>query len=202
MKKGKDYEGMDYFRHLISQVDVEKFNYAELKWDLGDMADKAKDFKHVATLGKFETVGEDEPEFFEKDETVMAWLVASLPYEHFSFKQLRVVVEKTTERLCKVYPPLKGKMGLVKFTLRNKCREFIERETDRLAEAAFDRMFEKGELCFYLECVECRFEIHRLVEIRRTEPLRHGDDGCRNVHCLTGFRTRSSTTTKPRWLCD
>ena len=175
VKTGKDYEGLDYFRHLISQVDVEKFNYGELKWDLGDMADKAKDFKHVATLGKFETVGEVEPDFFENDETVLAWLVASLPYEHFSFKQLRVVVEKSTERLIKVHPVLKNKMGLVKFTLRNKCREFIERETDRLAEAAFDQMFEKGELCFYLECVECRFEIPPSIEVRRTEPLRHDD---------------------------
>ena len=175
VKNGKDYEGLDYFRHLISQVDVEKFHYDELKWDLGDMADKAKDFKHVATLGKFETVGEVEAEFFEKDETVLAWLVASLPYEHFSFKQLRVVVEKATERLVKVHPSLKNKMGLVKFTLRNKCRDFIERETDRLAEAAFDRMFEKGELCFYLECVECRFEIPPSIEVRRTEPLRHDD---------------------------
>jgi type III restriction enzyme len=175
VKTGKNYEGLDYFRHLISQVDVEKFNYGELKWDLGDMADKAKDFKHVATLGKFETVGEVEADFFENDETVLAWLVASLPYEHFSFKQLRVVVEKATERLVKVHPALKNKMGLVKFTLRNKCREFIEHETDRLAEAAFDRMFEKGEMCFYLECVECRFEIPPSIEVRRTKPLMHDD---------------------------
>lgn len=175
VKKGKDYEGLDYFRHLISQVDVEKFNYAELKWDLSDVADKARDFHYRYTFKAMDVVGEDEAEFFEKDETVLAWLVASLPYEHFSFKQLRIVVEKATEHLMKVHPALKNRMGLVKFTLRNKCREFIERETDRLAEAAFDGMFEKGELCFYLECVECRFEIPPSIEVRRTKPLMHGD---------------------------
>jgi type III restriction enzyme len=175
VKKDDSYEGLDYFRHLISQVNVEKFNYDDLKWDLGDMADKAKDFHYSASLGEWRTVGEDEPDFFEKDETVQAWLVASLPYEHYSFKQLRTIVEKAAKRLCKVHPALEGKMGLVKFTLRNKCREFIERETDRLAEAAFDRMIEKGELCFYLECVECRFEMPPSIEVRRTRPLVHGD---------------------------
>jgi type III restriction enzyme len=65
---------------------------------------------------------------------------------------------------------------LVKFTLRNKCREFIEAETDRLAEAAFERMFDKGELCFYLECVQCRFEIPSSVEVRTVGRLRHADD--------------------------
>ncbi|HEX3890397.1 MAG TPA: hypothetical protein VHX90_06045, partial [Verrucomicrobiae bacterium] len=175
VKKGKDYEGLDYFRHLISQVDVEKFNYTELKWDLSDVADKARDFHYRYTFKAMDAVGEDEAEFFEKDETVLAWLVASLSYEHFSFKQLRIVVEKATEHLMKVHPALKNRMGLVKFTLRNKCREFIERETDRLAEAAFDEIFEKGELCFYLECVECRFEIPPSIEVRRTKPLMHGD---------------------------
>jgi type III restriction enzyme len=175
VKKDDSYEGLDYFRHLISQVNVEKFNYDDLKWDLGDMADKAKDFHYSASLGEWRTVGEDEPDFFEKDETVQAWLVASLPYEHYSFKQLRTIVEKAAKRLCKVHPALEGKMGLVKFTLRNKCREFIERETDRLAEAAFDRMIEKGELCFYLECVECRFEMPPSIEVRRTRPLVHCD---------------------------
>ncbi len=75
VKKGKDYEGLDYFRHLISQVDVEKFNYGELKWDLGDeMADKAKDFKYRATLGQnLKRVGQkDAPDFFEADEMALS----------------------------------------------------------------------------------------------------------------------------------
>jgi len=102
--------------------------------------DKAKDFFYRATLGqtKLDAVGQQEAGYHEADDVVRAWLVASLPYDYFSFKQLRTVVEHFTGRLSKINPALKGQLGLVKFTLRNKCREFIETETDRLAEAAFD----------------------------------------------------------------
>jgi type III restriction enzyme len=178
VRDGKDYAGLDYFRHLISQVDVEKFRCDALKWDLSDEMDKAKDFFYRANLGqkKLEAVGQQEAGYHETDDVVRAWLVASLPYDYFSFKQLRVVVENFTGRLCKLNPALKGLLGLVKFTLRNKCREFIETETDRQAEAAFDRLLEKNQLCFYLECVECRFQIPSSIEIRRTGGLRHADD--------------------------
>jgi type III restriction enzyme len=178
VRNGKAYEGLDYFSHLISQVDVEKFNYDELKWDLSDEMDKAKDFFYRASLGqsKLDAVGQQESGYHEADEVVRAWLVASLPYDYFSFKQLRTVVEHFTGRLCKINPALDGQLGLLKFTLRNKCREFIETETDRLAEIAFDRLLEKEQLCFYLECVECRFQLPSSVEIRRKPRLRHNDD--------------------------
>jgi type III restriction enzyme len=178
VKQGEDYEGLDYFRHLMSQVDVEKFNYAKLTWDLTDEMDKAKDFYYRATLGqaKMDAVAAQESEYIEPDAVVLAWLVASLPYDYFSFKQLRAVVEQFIAQLSKTNPTLAGHLGLVKFTLRNKCREFIEAETDRLAEAAFDRMFERGALCFYLECVECRFEIPSSIEVRSVGRLRHDDD--------------------------
>ena len=178
VRDGNDYEGLDYFGHLISQVDVEKFNYHDLTWDLGDEMAKAKDFYYRATLGqdKLDAVGQKEAGLYEADDVARAWLVASLPYDYFSFKQLRTVVEKFTERLCRTNATLEGHLGLVKFTLRNKCREFIETETDRQAEAAFDRLFEKGRLCFYLECVECRFQLPSSVEIRRKPRLRHRDD--------------------------
>ena len=178
VRNGKGYEGLDYFRHLISQVDVEEFKYGELQWDLSGEMEKAKDFFYRATLGqaKMAAVGAQESGYYEPDDVVLAWLVASLPYEHFSFKQLRTVVEQFTEQLCKTNPTLKGHLGLVKFTLRNKCREFIETETDRLAEIAFDRLFEKSQLCFYLECVECRFQLPSSIEIRSVGRLRHADD--------------------------
>jgi type III restriction enzyme len=178
VRDGKDYTGLDYFRHLISQVNVEKFRYDALKWDLSDEMDKAKDFFFRATLGqqKLEALGQQESGYHETDDVVKAWLVASLPYDYFSFKQLRVVVENFTGRLCKVNSALKGMLGLVKFTLRNKCREFIETETDRQAEEAFDRLLEKKQLCFYLECVECRFQIPSSIEIRSVGKLRHADD--------------------------
>ena len=156
---------------------MEKFKYDELKWDLSDEMDKAKDFYYRATIGtRLNAVGAEETSHLESDEVVKAWLVASLPYDYFSFKQLRTVAEKFTAQLRRLDPRLNGSLGLVKFTLRNKCREFIESETDRLAEIAFDRLFEKGRLCFYLECVECRFQLPASVEIRRKPRLRHADD--------------------------
>ncbi|HEV7926694.1 MAG TPA: hypothetical protein VGR14_15150 [Verrucomicrobiae bacterium] len=121
-------------------------------------------------------MGQQEAGYHETDDVVRAWLVASLPYDYFSFKQLRVVVENFTGRLCKLNPALTGMLGLVKFTLRNKCREFIETETDHQAEAAFDRLLVKDQLCFYLECVECRFEIPSSIERRSVGKLRHADD--------------------------
>jgi type III restriction enzyme len=177
VRDGAGYEGLDYFQHLIGQVDVEKFHYDQLNWDLSDEMDKAKDFFYRATIGvRLDAVGVEESGYHETDDVVKAWLVASLPYDYFSFKQLRIVVENFAGRLCEVNPALKGRLGLVKFTLRNKCREFIETETDRLAEAAFDRLLEKDRLCFYLECVECRFQIPSSVEIRKKPRLRHNDD--------------------------
>jgi len=177
VRYGAGYEGLDYFQHLIGQVDVEKFHYDQLNWDLSDEMDKAKDFFYRATIGvRLDAVGVEESGYHETDDVVKAWLVASLPYDYFSFKQLRIVVENFAGRLCEVNPALKGRLGLVKFTLRNKCREFIETETDRLAEAAFDRLLEKDRLCFYLECVECRFQIPSSVEIRKKPRLRHNDD--------------------------
>ena len=178
VREGKDYEGLDYFRHLISQVDVDQFNYDQLKWELGGEMDKAKDFYYRATLGQsgLDAVGQQEGSYYEADDVVRAWLVASLPYDYFSFKQLRSVAAKVAGQLCKTNAQLEGHLGLVKFTLRNKCCEFIERETNRLAEAAFDRLYENGRLCFYLECVECRFQIPSSIEIRTLGRLRHHDD--------------------------
>ena len=176
--KNGDYEGLDYFRHLISQVDIEKFNYAKAGWNLSDEMEKAKDFFYRATLGQqgLERVGQKEADFWEPDDTVCAWLVANLPYDHYSFKQLRFVVERFTARMIEENPRLRDHLGLVKFTLRNKLREFIETETDRLAEAAFDRLFQSGQLCFYLECVDCRFQIPSSVELRSTRLLVHNDN--------------------------
>ena len=173
-----EYAPLDYFRHLISQVEVGKFDYKNgVKWELSDEMEKARDFLYRATLGQkaLEKVGQSDAEHWESDERVQSWLVANLPYDHYSFKQLRVIVERAAERILASNPTLKDHLGLVRFTLRNKLREFIEAETDRLAERAFNALHTSGQLCFYLECVQCRFEIPSVVEIRRTEPLRHND---------------------------
>ncbi len=172
------YEPLDYFSHLIREVSVSEFDYdGKVKWDLADEMEKAKEFLYRATIGGkgLKKAGEKEAEHWENDERVMAWLVANLPYDHYSFKGLRVIVGRALERILASNPTLKDKIGLVRFTIRNKLREFIEAETDRLAERAFDALHASGRLCFYLECVRCRFEIPSSIELRRTKPLEHDD---------------------------
>jgi hypothetical protein len=155
--------------------------------------EKAKDFFFRATLGRkdLERVGQQEAEHWDSDEAARCWLVANLPYEHYSFKQLRHVVGRFTARLIETTPSLSGHLGLVKFTVRNKLREFIEAETDRLAEAAFDRLYQAGRLCFYLHCVECRFEIPSNIEVRTTKRLIH-DDNSPVEHSLFEWGEQSS----------
>ena len=177
-EKDGSFERLDYFGHLIREVRVSEFNYkGEIKWQLSEEMEKAKDFLYRATLGAggLKKVGEKEAEHWESDERVAAWLVANLPYDHFSFKELRVIVEQAVERILASNPTLKDQLGLVRFTIRNKLREFIETETDRLAERAFDTLHASGRLCFYLECVDCRFEIPSSIDVRRTKPLMHED---------------------------
>ncbi|MBU0719063.1 MAG: hypothetical protein KJ749_12500, partial [Planctomycetes bacterium] len=49
-------------------------------------------------------------------------------------------------------------------------------QTDRLTQEAFKRLHERGQLCFYLDCVEGRFEIPGEVTVRVTKRLRHDND--------------------------
>jgi len=102
-------------------------------------------------------------------------LVASLPFDHFSQKQLREIVSRVTERLYQLTPELLGRLGLVKFEVREKIVGLIERGTDRQTQEAFEALFKNKRLGFYLECVEGRFEIPPKIEIRGTKKLIHDD---------------------------
>jgi len=64
-------------------------------------------------------------------------LVASLPFDHFSHKQLREIVSRVTERLYQLAPELSGRLGLVKVEVREKILGLIERGTDRQTQEAF-----------------------------------------------------------------
>jgi len=102
-------------------------------------------------------------------------LVASLPFDYFSHKQLREIVSRVTERLYQLTPELSGRLGLVKFEVREKIVGLIERGTDRQTQEAFEALFKNKRLGFYLECVEGRFEIPPKIEIRGTKKLIHDD---------------------------
>jgi type III restriction enzyme len=94
VKEGRAYAALDYYRHLVSKVEVSGFKYGSIDWDLSDSMAKAKDAIYRLTLDQdvLERVEEREVVLSETDEQVKAWLVASLSFDHFSFKQIREVV--------------------------------------------------------------------------------------------------------------
>jgi hypothetical protein len=125
------------------------------------------------TLGQenVERVDEVASVSLESDDLARAWLVANLPFEYYSFKQLKEIVRRATDRLKSVA----DKLSLVKFTVRNFIADFVVRETDRQTEAAFKHLFDTKRLCFHLDCVECRFEIPPQVQLRTMRQLQHSN---------------------------
>lgn len=177
VRNGSKYEALDYFRHLLSQVDVKRFDYRGIDWNMAAALQAAKDSIYRLTLEEdLERVAERESTILETDEQVKAWLVASLPFEHFSHKQLREIVTRVTDCLYKLTPELKDRMGLVKFEIREKVAGLIERGTDVQTQEAFDDLYKNKRLGFYLECVEGRFEIPPKIDIRGTKWLIHNDN--------------------------
>lgn len=169
VKNGKkDYEGLDWFRHLLSRVDVTQFNYADTDWNLASELRAAKEFFYRVTLGQ-ENLGptaERQMVSMEADSQVQAWMIANLPFSYYSFRQLGAVVSRVCDRLLETNSELAGKLALVKFEVVERIKGLIERETDRQTEIAFKRLFDEKKLCFFLECVECRFEVPPQVELR------------------------------------
>jgi len=178
MKNGKGYEVLDYYRHLLSQVDVTQFNYEAVDWNMAEALAKAKDsfFRLDLDQESLERVDELRATILETDEQVMSWLVAGLPFEYYSHKQLRKIVNRVQDCLYQANPELKGRLGMVKFIVREKLVGLIEYETDRQTHAAFERLFDTKRLCFALECVEARIEIPPIIELKSTRKLTH-DNG-------------------------
>ncbi len=173
VKNGSAYEAFDYFRHLLSEVEVDRFRYETIDWNLTDEMDRAKEVFFRMTLGQkdLQAVGQRELRQWEDDGRVRAWLVANLPFEHYSSKELRRVVEASAGCL----PRCQGKLGLVKYIVRDKLAGFIEEETDRQTHAAFKRLYDSGRLCFYLKCVECRFQMPPEIMLKSLRRLVHAD---------------------------
>ena len=115
--------------------------------------------------------------------------------------QLRFVVERFTARLIEENPKLRDHLGLVKFTLRNKLREFIETETDRLAELAFDRLFQSGRLCFYLDASIAVFRFRRASSCDQPGGLSTRIIRRCNGRCLSGTPSPSSMNMSGRLRC-
>jgi type III restriction enzyme len=163
VKTSRTYEALDYYRHLLSEVDVTSFPYSQIDWDFTEDLTKAKDRYWRITLGTgLEELESHEIGNYQDDASVKAWIVSTLDFYWFSAKQLHYVVEMVCERLLSI----KDKIALVKFLLREKIEGFIQRHTDDMTKAVFENLYSNKRLCFYLECVEGRFEIPSEVEIR------------------------------------
>ncbi|MCX5655346.1 MAG: DEAD/DEAH box helicase family protein [Planctomycetota bacterium] len=172
VKNGKRYEALDYFRHLISRVDVERFAYEKIDWPLADKLKEAKDRFYSITIGEdLIRRSEKDVDVLESDEQVMGWIAASLPMTFLSHKQLHYIVRRVYDRLAKSELALRDRLALVKFVVRDKIQAFVQEQIDEQTEAAFAALFKAGRLQFYLECAECRFEIPASIVVSHTRPL-------------------------------
>jgi type III restriction enzyme len=173
VKVESDYESLDYYRHLISQVDVSTFDFSAIDWDLADAFEAANDVFFRMTLGQadLEKVQEQRSVSLENDDQVKAWMVANLPFDYYSHRQLREMVHKSVGRLFEITQELRGNLGLVKFPILERIKGLVQRCTDEQTEEAFRKSFSEDRLCFYLECIQCRFEIPETVEVRTLRQL-------------------------------
>ena len=113
VKQGNDYVALDYFRHLISEIDVAKFDYAVTDWNLSQELASAKDSFYRITLDQdiIESVEQRQAAVLETDAQVKSWLIASLSFDYYSYKQLRQIVERATQELVKQMPESRGSWG-------------------------------------------------------------------------------------------
>ena len=177
VKDGKQYEPLDYFRHLVSRVDVRSMAYGQVRgWNLRDALKEAKERFYRVSLGQdLERVRETDLDYWETDSAVLSWLTATLPFTYLSTKQLRFAVDEIYGSLVKSELYLKDHLALVKFSVRERIEGFLQQEIDRQTEEAFKELHSRKRLQFYLECARCRFEIPKEIQIRSMQPLVHHD---------------------------
>lgn len=177
VKENGSYARLDYYRHLIKHVDVDAFDYGTINWPLADQMKEARDRFYRVTLGTgLERQYETQADILESDEQVCAWLAANVRFEYLGFKQLRRVVMRVVEVLCRAELDLRGKLCLVKFVVRDHLERWIQEQLDIQTEQAFARLHKSRKLVFYLECAQCRFAIPPEIEIRATKRLVHNNN--------------------------
>ena len=161
VKQGREVEPLDYFTHLISQVDVSRFPCDRIDWNLAELGQAQDQFTRVSLGDERWRTFETDVDLVETDHQVLAWMVATLPFEHLSHKQLRRIVAAVYERLCAMELPhhLRGRLATVKFVIRQKVADFVQDQVDAQTEAAFARLYDDERLLFYLECRHCAFEV-------------------------------------------
>jgi type III restriction enzyme len=180
-RSGTVYRPLDYFDHLVREVDVERFDYSRTSgWRLQEEMKAARDRFFRFQLGTgLEREYETEIDLCESDGRVKAWLASNLKFEFLSQKQLQVIVARAYDRLLIHEALLKDRLATVKFIVRDKLQKFIEDQLDLQTKTAFERLLDAGRIQFYLECEHCRFEVPASVRLDfrgRFTPLLH-DNG-------------------------
>ena len=170
-------EPLDYYSHLLNQVNVRAFDYDPVKeWDLMPDLNNAREHFRSITLNEevLEPVDIEERELVltDSDAQVKSWLVANLGENRFSAKQLRYIVESVCEQLRNV----EGQLAYARFRLLEKIAGLIQRETNAQTQALFQSLYEQDRLFFGLACIPCRFELPPSVKRRFLKSLRRRND--------------------------
>ena len=168
-------EALDYYRHLLSQVDITQFAYDEIKeWDFAtEFREATEQFRRVnLNADALEPLEVRQSVVVEDDAHTRLWLVANSGIDWMSSKQVRFVIDRVCERLQGV----ENNLSLVRFRLMEQIAGFIERETIRQTKSAFEQLYTDGKLFFGLTCLECHYVLPPTVERRRVRALRRKDD--------------------------
>jgi type III restriction enzyme len=160
------YEPLDYYRHLVSRVDIEAFDYPAIShWHVTKIVAEAKEKTFRITLGNEAKATDDtHTDNWESDESVCAWLAANIDFPYLSHKQIRIIIERAYGQLC-LSEMIKGRLATVKTEVRKRLSEFVQEQVDIQTESAFGKLVDAGTLLFYLHCSRCRFEIPENVRI-------------------------------------
>lgn len=168
---------MDYYRHLLSKVDVIAFPYQDAAdWNVAADLDEAK--QRVYRVGLNEEmfqptdVREDRLYATETDTQAKAWLVANLDLDWYSAKRRRFVVEPVCSRLSSA----EDSLSLIRFRLLERLDAFIREETDKQTEAVFKDLYAAGNLGFFRESRRCVFEIPPAIKRSQVRALVHKDN--------------------------
>jgi type III restriction enzyme len=195
---GEGYESLDYFRHLLPVVNVDRFPYEKIDWPMAAALKEAKDRFYRISLGA-ELMREEETEadYVDDDAATQAWVVATLSFDYLSHKQLRRIVSRVYEKLISSELTLKDRLSLVKFVVRDHIERWVQEHVNQQTEAAFKNLFDKGKLVFYLECAECRYEIPGELTVRAGKQLMH-DNGDLTHKSLFDFVSEDQQNTYER----
>jgi type III restriction enzyme len=177
VKVGSTYEKLDYFRHLLAGVNIAEFDYTKVEhWDLSqDLTATRSQFYRINLNDEaLEPIDlqEEMPALLDTDAHTRAWLAANLGMGWYSAKRLRAIVNGVCDRIIGGFD---GQLALMRFQLLERIAAFTQEETDLQTEAIFRRLCVSGDVFFYLECMDCIFEIPPTVDRRRVRPLMRGD---------------------------